>query len=164
MIRPASRAQRGFTVVELLAALAIMGILAALALPSMSRLMVTQKVRSTSYDLNADLTYARSEAIARGHTVAVQSADGSTNWATGWQVWDTTAAPAVKLREQSAASAGVTFTADQVSVSFERTGRTTGPLISFTIVPTDASATTDQKRCVKVDPSGRPRTTTGACA
>lgn len=158
------RPQGGFTLTEIVVVIAILGILAAFAAPSMTKLMTTQKVRSASYDIFADLTYARSEAISRGHTVSVRSTSGGNDWITGWEIWDTTAAPSVKLRAQSALSTGVTFTADQASVSFDRTGRTNAGTVSFNIVPTDVGATVDQKRCVRIDPSGRPRTSTGACA
>ncbi|HET9578636.1 MAG TPA: GspH/FimT family pseudopilin [Usitatibacter sp.] len=162
MKRPRHSTQAGFTMTELVVVIAIIGILAAFAAPSMTKLLTTQKVRSTSYDLFADLTYARSEAIARGRNVTMQSASGGADWAGGWQIWDNTAAPPVKLRDQSAIAAGVVFTADQAALVFDRTGRTSA-IANFNIAPVDPAATIDQKRCVHIDPSGRPRTAQGAC-
>lgn len=169
----APHTQRGFTATELVVVIAILGILAAFAAPSMTKLMVTQKVRSVSYDLFADLSFARSEAISRGHNVQIAAQTGGTDWVNGWTITDTSASPNVALRKQGpctvsgattdcAMVAGVTFTADVASLTFDRTGRTSQNA-SFNIVPTDTSALTDQKRCIKMDPSGRPRTLTGAC-
>src|SRR4051794_31636204 len=92
--------QRGFTATELVVVVAIIGIMAAFAAPSMSKLMQTQKVRSVSYDLFADLTFARSEAIARGHNVEFKAVGATTDWIKGWTITDVTAAPNVQLRVQ----------------------------------------------------------------
>ena len=167
------RSQRGFTMTELVIVMAILGILAAFAAPAMSRFLQTQRVRSIAYDLFADLSFARSEAISRGHNVTVQSVNG-TDWNQGWTVTDTTAAPAVQLRVNGQCTGasppspcrladGVTFVADQAAVTFDRSGRA-GATVSFNIAPTDLSATDDQKRCVKLDMTGRPKSSTGVCA
>ena len=80
----------GLTVIEAMVVVGIIAILAGFAAPSMNQLIRTQKVRSISYDFFADLTYARSEAIARGHNVGIASKDG-VNWGSkGWMVRDLT--------------------------------------------------------------------------
>ena len=167
---PAS--QRGFTAAELLITLTVVGILAAVAIPSMTEMLNMQRVRGVSYDLNADLTFARSQAIARGHNVQVSSVGAGTDWNQGWTIIDTTAAPNVQLRVEGQCTgasppspcnlaSGVAFTADVTSVTFDRNGR--AGTASFNIVPAAATSNADLKRCVKLDPSGRPRTLTGAC-
>ena len=169
----APRSQRGVTAVELLIVIVILGILAAFAAPSMSRFLQTQKVRSLAYDLFADLAFARSEAISRGHSITIQSVDG-TDWNQGWTINDVTASPNVQLRVYGQCTGptppspcvlaqGVTFLADQASVTFDRSGRTGAAIVSFNIAPTDVSATADQKRCVKLDMSGRPKSAPGVC-
>lgn len=170
----AFRPQRGFSLVELLVVVTILGILGAFAAPAMSRFMQTQKVRSLAYDLFADLAFARSEAISRGHRVTVQSVNG-TDWNMGWTISDVTASPAVQLRVNGQCAGptppspcsladGVTFLSDQTSVTFDNSGRTATAVVSFNIAPTDVSATSDQKRCVKLDISGRPKSSTGVCS
>ena len=65
------RRQGGFTATEILVVLGIVGILAAIAVPSLSQMIQQQSVRSASYDLNADLVFARSEAISRATSVTI---------------------------------------------------------------------------------------------
>jgi prepilin-type N-terminal cleavage/methylation domain-containing protein len=115
---------RGFTVIETMVVVAILAILAAFAAPSMTQLIRTQKVRSIAYDVFADLTYARSEAISRGHNVGIGS--GSTNWINGWQVRDLTTG--ALLRQTGAQATGVVFTADSGGIIFDRTGRNTAAI------------------------------------
>jgi type IV fimbrial biogenesis protein FimT len=151
---------RGFTLVEALVVLFIIGLLAAFAFPAMTTLMAKQSVRSISYDLFADLIYARSEAINRGTTVSVVGASG-TNWKQGWSVRENEGN--TTLRSQPARTAAVLFTASQATVTFDRNGRADGA-VTFNIVPEETTTQDDRKRCIRLDPSGRPKSSEGACA
>jgi len=153
-----SRSQ-GFTVIEAMVVVGIIAILAGFAAPAMNQLIRTQKVRSISYDLFADLTYARSEAIARGHNVEIASKSGNDWGGSGWSIRDL--ATGEQLRDQSATSKGVSFTADTSGLTFLPTGRTAANA-AFTIKPVE-SAPDDQKRCIRITPSGRPNSITGVC-
>jgi len=139
---------------------AIIAILSSSAAPAMNQLIRTQKVRSIAYDFFADLTYARSEAIARGHNVSIASKNGDKDWGVkGWTVRDVTAD--VLLRDQGPRSSGIDFLADTDILTFVPTGRTAGNA-AFTVKPHE-SAPDDQMRCIRMTPSGRPNSTTGAC-
>lgn len=65
--RPAAlqRAQ-GFSLIELMVAVAILAILLALAVPSFQDMIQQNRVRTAAADLNDSLNLARSEAIKRG--------------------------------------------------------------------------------------------------
>ena len=93
--RAASRAP-GFTLVELLTAMAVMAILAALATPSMARLVDSTRLTSYSNGFLAAMYQARSEAIKRNGPVALcKSANGrgcavNGGWEQGWIIFHDT--------------------------------------------------------------------------
>jgi type IV fimbrial biogenesis protein FimT len=162
--------QKGFTMTELMTVVLILGILSAFAAPAMMKLIKTQKVRSNAYDLIADLTFTRSQAISRGFPIVIQGIGANANgWVYGWQVKDQNGN---LLRQQGQCdpnssancpvlSNGINFTADVGAITFDRSGRSNAATIN--IAPTDSNATDDQKRCIKLDLSGRPRSMVGAC-
>jgi type IV fimbrial biogenesis protein FimT len=156
-----TRRQSGFTATEILVVLAIVGLMAALALPSMSGLLASQAVRSASYDLNADLIYARSQAISLGTNVTITGA-ATTNFKAGWTI--TEAAGGTTLRTQGARDSKIVFTGNAGVYTFDRTGRVTaGAPAQWSIEPYGGTAQDHQKRCIKLDPSGRPKTSEGVC-
>lgn len=157
------RRHNGFTLMEILIVIFIIGILAAFAFPAMNKFLVTQAVRSASYDLNADLIYARSEAIARGTTVSMIGAAG-TDWKQGWTIREN--AGNSVLREQSKRDSQIVFTSTANTVTFDRNGRASSAnALFFNIVPAAAIANPQEymKRCIRLDPSGRPKSSEGAC-
>jgi prepilin-type N-terminal cleavage/methylation domain-containing protein len=83
---------RGFGVIELMVAVAIVAILAATALPSFREMARRMTVTGTTNDLVGALATARAEAAKRGAWVAVIG-PGSNNWSTGWHVEADAATP-----------------------------------------------------------------------
>ena len=152
--------EAGWTAIEMMVVVLILAILAAFAAPAMNQLIRTQKVRSAAYDIFSDLTYARSEAINRGHDILVSSS-GGVDWVSGWALRDTVSGEV--LRQQGALSSGITLVGDAGSVTYDRNGRISGATnVRFNIAPTE-SAPSNQKRCVRVSPSGRPNAVEGVC-
>ena len=83
---------RGFTLIELMVTLAVVAIVAALATPSFTGVINSNRLTSQANELVADIQLARSEALRRNRTVRLcRSTDGSTcaagagKW-TGWVV------------------------------------------------------------------------------
>lgn len=157
-MRRLRHATAGFTIIELMAVVVVVGVLGALALPSFKSLMQGQQVKNASFDLYSSLVLARSEAIKRNDNVVfniVSYGGGKIGW--------TVSAGAETLRAQGMVN-GVVWTLtpnDTTSVTYTRTGRaTTAPTFQI-----DISATaTSNVRCVKVGLSGMPQTIKGACS
>ena len=65
----AQRAQRAFTIIELLVAITVVGVLLAFAGPSFQDFILLQRLKGINAQIVTDLQYARSEATARGMMV-----------------------------------------------------------------------------------------------
>lgn len=83
----------GFTIIELLIVMAIAGVLAVIAVPSMRDMVYNMRLRSANGLIISDLNLARGEAIKRNTRVliCVRNAAGTdcaagTNWQAGWVV------------------------------------------------------------------------------
>lgn len=67
----------GFTLLELIVTLAIVGVLAAYAAPNFSTIIRDHRITALTNDLITELKLARSEAVKRGVAVGVCTADGT---------------------------------------------------------------------------------------
>lgn len=151
---PMSATSRGFTIIEILTVVAILGIFAALAAPSMADLLAATAVRGAASDFYTSLIVARSEAIKRRSNATVAAIGAG--WTTGWTV---------KI-------SGNTF--QQVDALKPRVVvnpttptpivyGTNGRVISGaqTIKFSDSVRTSVPNRCVSVDTNGLPRVRQG---
>ncbi len=76
----------GFTLVELMVAIAVLGILSAVALPSFSNLLKSNRMATQANSLIAGFNYARNEAVNRGVNIRVEPVVAGTDWSRGWLV------------------------------------------------------------------------------
>jgi len=162
-----NRSQQGFTIVELMVALAILSILLYIAVPSFRDTGLPSQLRAVANGMVAATQIARSEAIKRNATVRLcVSSDGATcatgNWQQGWIVISGTTV----LHSEPAAPSGyrVTPTGGAVALSFDATGLGATP-DSF-IVCRQTPRVGAQERVVTITAAGRAsvRTTTnGVC-
>jgi type IV fimbrial biogenesis protein FimT len=139
---------QGFTIVELLITVTVLGILAAVALPSLGNFVRDQRVKTAISDVYASFIYARSEAIKR--SADVQVVPNGTDWAAGWTVKDSGGA---SLKVQGAIS-GVAISGEAGTITYRRDGRLSAAIATFVLSSPDSSSVT--ARCLRIDPSGRP--------
>ncbi len=69
--RNRSKKQAGFTLLEVLVTMAVIGIAAAIGIPAMQQVLLNSKVQGVVNTLKIDLTIAKQEAIRRGVPVVV---------------------------------------------------------------------------------------------
>jgi len=148
----------GFTLIELMIAVAIAGVLATIAMPQMNYAMQTARVRTATSDTHISLLLARSEAIKRNSNVDLERSGAA--WTDGWDVLSGTTPlatqdplPGVTVECYTTPTASSTCGS---TLTYTRTGRA-GSYIEFRYF-NDANEDVPM-RCVKVDLSGRPGVT-----
>jgi type IV fimbrial biogenesis protein FimT len=145
----------GFTLAEVMIVTAILGVVLAIAAPSLSGFASAQRVKSGVSDLQASMFYARSEALKRASNVDVKPVSG--NWTNGWQV----SVGATVLRTESVLANKLQIDIDPAAVTPNAvTYRSDGRLVpggpGFIRVSL-AGSTNVPARCVTFTLSGLPR-------
>jgi type IV fimbrial biogenesis protein FimT len=161
-------ANRGITFLEVLVVMTIVGILAAIGVPSYKYVTSHNRIAAEINGLLGDLQYAREEAIKEGQTVSVcvsstgTSCSGSTAWRNGWIVFSDVNgngafnAGDTVLRVQATFTGTDTFNASNnvSSITFNREGfanlTANGTLITLQPSPTANDAT----RCLSMNMVG----------
>lgn len=149
----------GFTLVELMITIGIVGILATIAVPSFRDYVRNQRVKSASFELVAALSLTRSEAIKRNKDIAITRASGG--WQNGWSI----SADGNVLRQQNTYnSISITDTANATAITFNRDGRlaASSTPTSFTVGASPASSAVTS-RCISISLSGRANSKMGGC-
>jgi type IV fimbrial biogenesis protein FimT len=162
-LTPPALAQRegGFTLVELVAALAITAILVAIAVPSFSSFTAQQRIKAVSGDLYLAISKARSQAVMRNTNITLQPLNSSSGWQSGWGIQDPVNTS--NYLDSHSAVSGVTITPSPVvtNVIYQGSGRIKGgQTVKFLI---SSSGTSVGSRCLVLDASGRPYLKASAC-
>lgn len=165
----------GFSAIELLVAMAIVGVLSALAAPSFTPLIERWRVGLTIEQLRSTLHYARSEAIKRGGRVVIQKIANNTNgcttasstrdWDCGWIVCEDTngngtcnANEPVLQRVDAPSKVQITRTGGADKIKLNRWGLVDGTWLGFSLVPLDKPTTHPGARGLCMSSGGRIRT------
>jgi len=153
-IARAQRAALGFTITETMLAVAVLAILVGLAAPGFKEIILSQAVKTASFDLFSHLLVARSEAITRNTTVTVTPAGG--NWANGWTITDS-GGETVRQQDRFAQ----VIIAGPGSITFNGAGRLTTSSTSLSLMANGGQAS--HNRCIEIDLGGQPASKKGAC-
>ena len=154
----------GFTLIEMMMVVAIVGVLAVFALPAARDMIVTNRMKTLSLDLYSSLALARSEAIKRNiGTVSVIATGGA--WQNGWTVTCVDTASACGGAGNLVMAAGeavdnsisLSEASGITTITFNRDGRLATAATSLRIVYTANNRVTPM-RCVELSVSGRPKT------
>jgi len=158
---------KGFTVLELMIALAIAGVLLSLSVPSFTASIQNNRLVTQVNELNTSLSMARTEAIKRNSNITVcKSSNGTSctgNWHDGRIVFiDNDSDGSVEtgdgdeiLYVSGAIPGDNTLTFSETRVSYANTGfGTSGANGAFTLC--DSRGATHAKGLI-IGPTGRPR-------
>ncbi|WP_407945269.1 GspH/FimT family pseudopilin [Paraburkholderia antibiotica] len=170
----------GFTLVETLAVITLLVVMAVMAVPSFAAWQVRDQVDARSKALLSTLAYARSEALRRGARVTVCRIDaaraclasgqpcagGVADWACGWAVFAERGGKLSLLRAQAPLKT-VSITGVQTDLTFTPpAGQLIGSFRSFEIAPRTPAASMQGdlwRRCIRIAAGGRARISDGAC-
>jgi type IV fimbrial biogenesis protein FimT len=160
----------GFTIIELMAVVAIAGVLMMVALPSYENL-VRNNCRTTAANaLVTSLQYARSEAVKQRQRISIaagNAASAGNEWGTGWTVFrdadgDNVVDPGEELRvteltcEQPAGGTNrMTISSASTLLTYLSTGFSAGTA-AITIDICHANETGERGRRITILTTGRP--------
>lgn len=159
-----SAGQTGFSLIELMAVISIVGVLAAVGIPALLDTIRSAQVRSATSQLYDAFILARSEAVKRGGVeVDVQpggscvapAANNTALWTTGWTVWTLTAAGACDKQLQTfPATNNITIAPSAGGIGYLPTGRLSNSTdTTFTLQSTKSA--TIPARCIVISASGQ---------
>lgn len=169
-----SKSSSGFTLIELLIVISIVAILGSVAIPSYQTSIANTRMNAELERLAMDMSYARSEAIKRGVSVAICPTAGcvaASNWDQGWTVFVDPAGdlsgvvkPTNILRQEIAFVSKDTLVNPDSSlgggISFDRIGYTKA---SGKLILAESTNTISLRRCLKFSTSSLARLKGEAC-
>jgi type IV fimbrial biogenesis protein FimT len=164
------RKSMGFTVLELLMVILIVGILASVGTASFKYVTVSNRISSEINGLLGDMQFARSQAIKTGTTVTVcPSSDsvtctGNSTWSTGWIVFldfngdgavDTSKDVVVRVQKSIAPDTLVGSSTGFQFITFNREGYGSNTLPAWSSLNLNSAPVNVQwRRCLAVSAVG----------
>ena len=144
--------QFGFTLMELLMALAIVGIVAVFGIPNMTQFLASKRTDSQINEFITTIREARTSAMKRNSAILISPING--DWSLGWQMgMDTNSDGSIDsiLRESMTDTNELQFDSIPSNISFDARGRANPTLISITPL---RCGTTNPRRDIDVTFAG----------
>lgn len=140
----------GFSVLELMIVVAIVGLLAAVALPSFQQVLALARIKTVASDIHLSLMRARSEAIKQNTNITVAATGGS--WLSGWTVSNNVE------NHEAIGGSGVTISGT-ANITYTPNGRTTSYPVAINLTSSNIAIV----RCITVGLSGQPLIKDSTC-
>ena len=154
---------RGFTLIELMVVIAVLGILLGIGVPSMIQLVAQSRVSSAATDFHLALQSARSMALTQRRKVSVCPADGTSclnaqDWSAGWATY---LGGAEGARTQAHVLSGVAVSSKEDTLTYNALGflepttpraiqfsANNGAAVRWVCVTPSGSASVSRESCV----------------
>lgn len=148
------RTSLGFTLIELMIAIALLAILASVALPFYQDIIAEQRNRAATNDLHSALVLARSEAVKRNTQITLGPVG---TWTAGWRIASPVAGQPDLLNHSLVP--GVTVTSAAAAITFGASGRT-NTAVEFELT---SDINVNAVRCLSLGVDGRASVEKGDC-
>lgn len=171
-----ARRAAGFTLIELMVTLTILGVLGMVAVPAFNNAILGNKLAGFTNSFMGGVQVARSEAIKRNAPIKMcRSADGQTcassgGWQQGWIIFNDindndaiNSPPETRIHYQQKLGDDFSFTGDNYEIVMQPTGLTA---TSAALTLCRSNPVGAQERTVTLGTTGRiaiVKTTTGTC-
>ena len=163
----------GFTLVELVVTLVIIGVTSVIALPAFTGLIRSNRVTAQTNEMVASLALARTEAIRSNSplvgnrdVVLCPSATGltcSADWGAGWIVARRVDDAVVTVLRHVQEPTSMSITGAGAEIVFDRRGRLVVGPPTITVRPSSCSSGSPYQRTLQINQSGQVRVQQGNC-
>lgn len=117
MLIPVMKQSAGFSLIELMVVIAIIGILAVIGMPSYNTWIQNSRIRNGAESILNGLQLARSEAVARNTNIDFVLTDVASGWTVGCNAPSATCPAVIQSRSASEGSGGTSATVNGASVA-----------------------------------------------